>query len=145
MVDFQVPSEEEESPDIFPVCSTVDSRHTGPGSHLSPGGASVEPSNMKRGVLSLLSPLCLLVVPTTASPDGKYWWMGSGGAFGDSQDNQVRLRLRLRSRSPMIIIVRHFVFQINNNQYQQEGQGERDYIIVTPEPDSTVFFVLLTD
>ena len=49
--------------------------------------ASVEPSKMKREVLTLL---CLLVTTATASPDGKYWWMGSGDAFGDSQqDNQV--------------------------------------------------------
>ena len=56
------------------------------GPALTGGRASVEPSKMKRGVLSLLS---LLVSPATASPDGKYWWMGAGEAFGDSQDNQV--------------------------------------------------------
>ena len=90
---------------------------------LSPGGASVEPSKMKRGVLSLLSLLSLLVTTTTASPDGKYWWMGSGDAFGDSQENQVRCRY-LQSYC-------HLGFQINNNinnnnnQYQQ-GQGEAE-------------------
>ena len=65
------------------------------GPALTGGRASVEPSKMKRGVLSLLSLLSflsllsLLVSPATASPDGKYWWMGAGEAFGDSQDNQV--------------------------------------------------------
>merc|ERR1711953_1081707 len=67
-----------------------------------------EPSKMKRGVLSLLSLLSLLVSPATASPDGKYWWMGSGDAFGDSQDNQI-----------------------NNNQYKQEGQGLNNVLPVT--------------
>merc|ERR1711953_1140533 len=67
-----------------------------------------EPSKMKRGVLSLLSLLSLLVSPATASPDGKYWWMGAGEAFGDSQDNQI-----------------------NNNQYQQEGTGLNNVLPVT--------------
>merc|ERR1711953_158527 len=67
-----------------------------------------EPSKMKRGVLSLLSLLSLLVSPATASPDGKYWWMGAGEAFGDSQDNQI-----------------------NNNQYKQEGQGLSNVLPVT--------------
>merc|ERR1711953_1395164 len=67
-----------------------------------------EPSKMKRGVLSLLSLLSLLVSPATASPDGKYWWMGAGEAFGDSQDNQI-----------------------NNNQYQQDGTGLNNVLPVT--------------
>jgi len=48
---------------------------------------------------TVVSLVCLLISGTSAG--GKYWWMGSGDAFGDDyQDNQI-----------------------NNNQYQDNGQG----------------------
>ena len=42
---------------------------------------------------TVVSLVCLLISGTSAG--GKYWWMGSGDAFGDDyQDNQVTGLLR---------------------------------------------------
>ena len=89
---------------------------------------------MRREVVSLVS---LLVAATTASPDGKYWWMGSGDAFGDSQENQVRLRLREVNISNHIVVM---VFRsttstttnFNRGKVRQEREREKDEIVVTP-------------